>query len=97
MKNKLFFVVIKILSFLPYKFLNILISLLNYSIGKGYFHAGFKSLKNEVNCVSKILPKKPSIISDIGSRLGEYSEYCSKFIFILVIIYLNPVKKITNI
>lgn len=78
MQNKLFFVVIKILSFLPYKFLNMLVSMLNYTIGKGYFHAGFKSLKNEVNCVSKILKKKPSIIFDIGARLGEYSEYCLK-------------------
>jgi len=74
MKNKLIYQFIKLISFFPHSFLLSLISLLNYSVGKGFYHAGNKSVVNEIKSISKLLKKKPKIIIDIGANIGNYTE-----------------------
>lgn len=78
MKDKILFFIIQLISFFPYKLINKIITILNYSIGKGFYHCTEPSVKNEVKCISKLIQKKIKVIFDVGANIGLYTDHCIK-------------------
>lgn len=76
MKQKIYYLIIKILSSLiPIKVLNKLELILQNSLGKGISI----SMESEVNSVRKFLKKDVKIIFDIGANYGIYTDELLKY------------------
>lgn len=81
MKQKIYFLIIKIFSIIiPTKVLYKLELLFQYSLGKGsYMSTEDLSVKNEIKSLKKLLKEDVNVVLDIGANYGIYTDELLKY------------------